>query len=304
MPAVPLARLSAASPGRGPGHATASWRAAGVSGWRRARRRAATLAAGVASSLSSPVASSLSSTSRSSAFSPAGAASAAAFTATCSSRGRSPGCFPSRAAPGRSPRAALASGLRLVHPHHAVVVVGDRPEVARRPAVHEGVRVDARHAPLGHLRELEVREERQFGEENRIKIGILRSGAAVGVEQRQRFVQVVHDRRVRGEVPVGDRPHRLLREVYVSVVIVVDVLPPIGHRGAATATATSASASAGLSRRRFAACSGRRRGRAAAGRVLLFLRAVEPVDVAIAAVGIGLRRHRHDDVLANLTDER
>ena len=31
---------------------------------------------------------------------------------------------------------------------------------------------------------------------------------------------------------------------------------------------------------------------------------VEPVEVPIAAVGIGLRRHGHDDVLANLLDER
>ena len=74
----------------------------------------------------------------------------------------------------RRRRGDVVARLRLVHPHHAVVVVGDRPEVAGRPAVHEGVRIDARHAPLRHLRQLEVREERQLGEEDRIEVRVLR----------------------------------------------------------------------------------------------------------------------------------
>ena len=156
--------------------------------------------------------------------------------------------------------------------------------------------------------ELEVREERQLGEENRIEVRILRRRAAVGVEQRLRLVQVVHDRRVRREVPVGDGAHRHLRQVDVAVVVVEDVLAPIRHaRHAAAAAATAASAG----RRGFAARHRRRRlaphRRRAAGagrRQAELTIAVEPVDVAIAPVGIGDRRDRHVDVVANLPDER
>ena len=131
----------------------------------------------------------------------------------------------------RSWRGDVVAGLRLAHPHHAVVVVSHGPEVAGRPAVHEGMRIDARHAPLGHLRQLEVREEGQLGEENRIEVRILRRRAAVGVEQRLRLVQVVHDRRMRREIPVGDGAHRDLRQVDVAVVVVEDALPQYGTPG-------------------------------------------------------------------------
>ena len=142
--------------------------------------------------------------------------------------------------------------LRLVHLHHAVVVVGDRSEIARRPAVHERPRVDARHAPLRHLREFPVAEELQFGEEQRIEIRILRWPARVDVHQRQRFMQVVHDRRMRGVVPVGDRAHRHLRQVDVAVVVVEDVLAPVGQ--AATAAATSAATASQPRQRRAPIC--------------------------------------------------
>ena len=170
------------------------------------------------------------------------------------------------------------------------------------------MRVDAGHAPLGHLRELEVREERQLGEENRIEVRILRRRTAVGVEQRLRLVQVVHDRRVRREVPVGDGAHRHLRQVDVAVVVVEDVLAPIRHARHAAAAAATRAASAG--------CRGFTAGLAAAGwrstatpagarsRQAELTIAVEPVDVAVTPIGVGDRRDRHVDVVANLPDER
>src|SRR5262249_12018818 len=104
---------------------------------------------------------------------------------TCSATGastRSSACTASTGSARHGP--AFAPRLRLIHPHHAVVVVGDRAEITRRPAVHECMGIDAGDAVLRHLLELEVREERQFSEEDRIEVGILWRTAAVGVEQR------------------------------------------------------------------------------------------------------------------------
>ena len=183
---------------------------------------------------------------------------------------------------GRRRRRLLATRLRLVHPHHAVVVVRNGAEVARRVAVHEGERVHARHAPLRHLRQLPVREERKLAEQNRIEIGVLRRAAAVRVHQRLRFVQIVDDRRMRGEVPIGDRAHRHLREVDVAIVVVVHVLAPV--RELPTRAAAPAAA-----RRRI--------GREVEA-------AIEPIDVAIAPVRLGGGRDRHDDVVPDLIDQR
>ena len=219
--AVPLARLRAAAPGRRPSPDRTCRRR----GPRRRRqgRQHATSARGrfgrhcVAPSL------------------PASTAPAAAPRRRRSRGAAGCGCRSARGASGRGTRCRSRVGrdivpaLRLVHPHHAVVVVGDRAEIAGRPAVHEGVCVDAGHAPLGHLGELEIREPGQLGEQDRIEVGILRRRAAVGVHQRLRLVQVVHDRRMRREVPVGNRAHRHLREIDVAIVVVVDVLSPVRH---------------------------------------------------------------------------
>jgi hypothetical protein len=121
----------------------------------------------------------------------------------------------------------ITARLRLVHLHETVVVVRDGAEIARRPAVHERVRVHPGHAVLRHLRELEVREPRQLGEQDRIEIRILWRTPAVRVEQRLRFMQVVHDRRVRREVPIDDAAHLQQRDVDVAVVVVVHVLAPV-----------------------------------------------------------------------------
>ena len=177
-------------------------------------------------------------------------------------------------------------------------------EVAGRPAVHERVRVDAGHAPLGHLGELEVREEGQLGKEDRIEVRILGRGAAVGVEQRQRFMQVVDDRGMRGEVPVGNRAHRDLRQVDVAIVVVEDVFAPVRHAWSAaspaTATTTSARALGSVGIRLLAGAS----STASGGLSDLQLEiAVEPVHVAIASVRIGDRRDRDVHVVADLVDE-
>jgi hypothetical protein len=144
------------------------------------------------------------------------------------------------------------------------------------------VRVHARHPVLRHLGELEVREKRQLGEQYRIEIRILRRSAAVGVEKRERFVEVVHDRRVRRKVPLGQRAHRHLRQIDVAIVVVIHVLSPVRHTGATPAAATW--------RRRIL--------------LRFLLRPVEPIHVAIASVRIRNGRHRYDHVVANLGNQR
>ena len=299
-PAIPLACLTTAAPGRrsGRGAATTLPASPALGSWRRFGSVTASVAAAAATGSTSALSPSLASSLCLSPFSPRSPATSRRRVAAPGRRRRVPA---RTAAPGRRARPALAAGLRFIHAHHAVVVVRDRAEVTWRPAVHERVRVDARHAPLGHLRQLEVREPRELGEEDGIEIGVLRCGAAVGVEQRERLVQVVHDRRMRGEVPVGDGAHGFLRQVDVAVVVVVDVLAPVRHGRAATSAASTSATPALAWSRLGAACW---RARTAAGGGLLFLRSIEPVDVTVAAVGIGLRRHRHDDVLADLLDER
>ena len=317
QPAIPLARLAAASSGwwaRGRRSASGRHVAAGAPSLVTFRGRcslAATTGAAAASSAAAGVAPRCRGVRR--------LAAAGRIGRRCGTRrggrrcarigrcgGRCRG-WCSRRCRRRRRRGDVVAGLRLVHPHHAVVVVSHRPEVAGRPAVHEGMRVDAGHAPLGHLRQLEVREEGQLGEENRIEVRILRRRAAVGVEQRLRLVQVVHDRRVRGEVPVGDGAHRHLRQVDVAVVVVEDVLAPIRHARHATAAATSATAW----RRRVAGglaagglrCAPPRPPAPGVEQAQLTI-AVEPVDVAVASVGIGHRCDRDEDVVADLLDER
>src|SRR5262249_17272450 len=96
---------------------------------------------------------------------PAGAPAAAPTTTTLGTSGRAAATAPAaastataggRAVRRRRWRCRFTTRLRLVHAHHAVVIVRNGAEVAGRPPVHEGVRVDAGHAPLGHLRQLPV----------------------------------------------------------------------------------------------------------------------------------------------------
>src|SRR5262249_25538246 len=99
----------------------------------------------------------------------------------------------------RGSRSVFPPGLGLIHPPPSVVVVRDRATIARRPAVHERVRVDTGDPVLRHLLQLEVREERKLGKQDRIEVRVLRRTATEGVQQRLCLVQVVHDRRMRSE---------------------------------------------------------------------------------------------------------
>ena len=194
------------------------------------------------------------------------------------------------------------------------MVVRHRSEIAGRPAVHERVGVHARHAPLRHLRHLPVAEPRQLGEQDRIEIRILRRATGVRVQQRLRFMQIVHDRRIRREVPIDDRAHLHQLDVDVAIVVVVHVLAPVRHaRAAAEATTTTrcrhggghptrgiAGDHCGRGRSRHHGGSDRRR-RNGCRHVET---AEEPVDVAIAAVGIGRRRHRYVQLFTDLADQR
>ncbi len=170
-------------------------------------------------------------------------------------------------------RSAVAEGF--IHPHHAVVIRRHESEISRRPHIHERVRPHARHAVFGHLLHLEIREPGQLAVQNRVERRVLRSLAAEGVHQRLGFVQLMHDRRVPLQVPVEQRPHGHLRIIDVAIVVVENVLAPVGR----------------------------------AGSLILFagvvdLVAVVPVDVAVAAVGLGGGRDGDDHVVANLLDQR
>src|SRR3989304_1811099 len=79
--------------------------------------------------------------------------------------------------PGRTRQRGVTAGLRLIHLHQAVVIVGDRSEVTWGPAVHEGKVIDAGHPPLGHLRQLPLGEPGQLGEEQWIEVRVLRRSA-------------------------------------------------------------------------------------------------------------------------------
>src|SRR5439155_4816398 len=112
--AIPLARLTTTATGRY-GAAAAATSGSSRNSWRRRGRIAAAPAAGRATTAAS-------------------APSTATSPATDCSAGRGitgrPAATFAATAVGRRRRGSLAPRLRLVHPHHAVVVVGDRSEVA------------------------------------------------------------------------------------------------------------------------------------------------------------------------------
>ena len=77
------------------------------------------------------------------------------------------------------------------------------------------MRPDAGHAVLGELGHFEVGEPGELGPEDGIEESILRGLAAVGVEEPDGLVEVVHDGRMPVEVP--------LEQVLVGEAGVVDV---------------------------------------------------------------------------------
>ena len=216
------------------------------------------------------------------------------------------------------------------------MVVGHRTEVAGRPAIHEGVGVDTGHPVLGHLGQFPIGEPGQLGEEERIEIRVLRRATAVGVEEWERLVEIMHDRRVGGEVPLGDRMHLYQGQIDVPVVVVVGVAAPVrnggnvavrGRRrrggrlgGVATRGAGLGSVSAGgglaavtarCDRLSAVATGGGRLGRVAWGRGRLgrvgqaeLQIPVKPVDVPVPAVGVRGRRDRDVEIVPDLRYDR
>ncbi len=166
-------------------------------------------------------------------------------------------------------RAAVA--LRLVEPADRVVGHADPEHVVRHPAVVVVVGPHARHAALGQLHDLGLREQPPLVDLDRIDDGVVGPGPGGRVEQRHRFVQIVPDLRV----PLEERLQHHLREAQadadaVAVVVVLDVLAPVDHR-----------------RRRQP----------------LLLRD-EIVDLLLASVHLARRREHEDDVVADRLDER
>ena len=113
----------------------------------------------------------------------------------------------------------------LVHAHHAVVVRGHDSHVAGRPAVDVAVSPDAGHAVLGELGHLEVGEPGEFGPEDGVEEGVLRGLAAVGVEEPDGLVQVVHDGRMPVEIPLEEILVGEAGVVDVAVIVVLVYLP-------------------------------------------------------------------------------
>ena len=164
----------------------------------------------------------------------------------------------------------------FVHPQHAVVVGGGEAEVPGRPHVHETEVPHARHAVTGELVDLVGGEERQLRIEDRVEVGVLRRLPAEGVEQHLGLVEVVPHRRDPVQVPLQVGPQRVHAVVDVAVVVVEDVLAPVGRSAVVLAAVVG----------------------------LVDLVGVVPVHRAIAPVEVGGRRHRDDQVVANLADVR
>ena len=164
----------------------------------------------------------------------------------------------------------------LVHAHHAVVVGGHDGDVAGRPAVDVAVGPYAGHAVFGELRHLEVGEPGELGPEDGVEEGVLRRLAAVGVEEPDGLVEVVHDGRMPIEIPLEEVLVGEAGVVDVAVVVVFGVLAPVGDAAF--------------------------EGGVVVGDVDEV--AVVPVDAAIAAVGVGDRHDGYDDFGADFLDER
>ena len=170
---------------------------------------------------------------------------------------------------------AAAEGL--VAAADAVVVDADRVEEDVLPAVAEAPRPDAGHAGRREGADLGQRHGEPLAEQDRIEVGVEGPRAVPGLQERDGFVEVVDDRRV----VVEEHPGHGLRGlkghlVRVAVVVVEDVMAPVG--------------------RRF------RRQAVIVGLALEI--AIEPVDLLVAAVGLGDGVDEDEDVPADPLDHR
>ncbi len=133
----------------------------------------------------------------------------------------------------------------------------------------------AGHAVAGELVHFVGGEEGQLRVEDRVEVGVLRRLAAEGVHQDLRLVQVVPHGRQPVQVPLEVRAQRVDAVVDVAVVVVEDVLAPVGWAAVVLAAVVG----------------------------LVDFVGVVPVHGAVAAVEVHGGRHRHDHVVANLLDE-
>ena len=138
-------------------------------------------------------------------------------------------------------------------------------------------RRNPRHAKGRHRLHLVEAQRKELRISDRIDVRIVGTGAVPAHEQRHRFVQVMHDRRM----PLMKHPvHRLCSFVSLLMRVAVDVdervLRPVGR---------------GLARQR--------------GKIsLAFQKAVKPFDLLVASVGIRNRVDEDDKIFANAPDQR
>ena len=158
-------------------------------------------------------------------------------------RGRSARHRPGRhalaaALDGSSPPAGRAAGARrrvsLVEAADGVVQVADGENgVVRRPPVVESVRPDARQSAARELGYLLIRERVPLVDDDGVVLVVVGSGAGACVQEWNRLVKIVKNRRL----PVQVRRHDVLRQLLryddrVAVVVVRGVLAPVQQRNA------------------------------------------------------------------------
>ena len=172
-------------------------------------------------------------------------------------------------------RRGVAEGL--VAAADRVVVRGDRVEVVQSPRLAESPGPDARHAEGRERLDLVERGLEPLPDRDRVQVRVVRARAVPDVEERDRLVQIVHGLRV---VVVKHPVHglgqlqRLLMRV--AVVVVEDVVPPVGRRPLRKVVVVG----------------------------LALQVPVEPVDGLVPAVRLGDRVDQDDQVLADVLDHR
>ncbi len=160
----------------------------------------------------------------------------------------------------------------LVEPPDRVVSVGDVEHVVGRPSVVKSVGPHTGHAPLGHLLDLMIGQKVPLIDEDRINPRVIRTRARRGVEEGDRFMQVMQHLRM----PFEEGPHHVSAEGerqrhHVAIVVVRHVLAPVDQAGR--------------------------------GLIGVRLAVVVEIHLAIASVHLDDGRDEHDQVLSDLLNE-
>ncbi len=170
---------------------------------------------------------------------------------------------------------AVAEGL--VAAAHGVVIERQGVEIHMRKIVAKIPSPYARHAEAGQCRNLVEAHFQALVVGERVDVFVGRSRAVPSDQQRDAFVQIVHDGRMPVEEHALDRLGRLMGQLSgISIDVDECVLGPVGRR---------------LPRQR------RTIG-------FPFQEPVEPFDLLVAAVRIRHRIDEHDQVLADPPDHR